>query len=315
MNARRDTIRADLLLLLASAIWGAAFVAQQQAARSLDAVSIIAIRFLMGAALLLPVIALRRLRGANAPSSAAQLWVGGALAGLAMAVAGYLQQRGVESTTVSSAGFITGLYVLFVPLIGLSLGQRVGWPAWIGVSLAAVGLYLLSVTESLQMSRGDLLVLACAVVWAAHVLVIGRFAPRCDPIELAAVQFLVTGGVAAVSMLRQPLPDWANVSAAWMALAYLGGLAVAVAFTLQVVGQRVAPPTHAAIILSMESPFAALAGAWLTAERLTGRQYLGCALMLGGILASQLLGRRSAAAAPGAGPHVESTLEASDRSC
>ena len=211
-----------------------------------------------------------------------------------MVLAAYLQQKGIESTTASSAGFITGLYVLFVPLIGLLFGHRVGWSAWVGVTLATVGLYLLSVSAELHMSRGDLLVLGCAVIWAIHVLIIGRYAPRCDPIELAAVQFLVTGVVAFVFMMRHGLPEWSHVSSAWMSLVYLGALAVAVAFTLQVVGQRTAPPTHAAILLSMESPFAAIAGAILISERLSSREYCGCALMLAGILVSQLLGRNTA---------------------
>jgi drug/metabolite transporter (DMT)-like permease len=294
VTLRRETIRADLLLLVASAIWGVAFVAQQDAAKSLDAVSILAIRFLMGAAILAPVRIVRRVRKVNMPSPGALLWSGGLFAGLAMLLAAYLQQRGIESTTASSAGFITGLYVLFVPLIGLMLGQRVGWSAWLGVTLATVGLYLLSVSAELHMSRGDLLVLGCAVIWAIHVLIIGRYAPRCDPIELAAVQFLVTGVVAAIFMMSRGLPEWSHVSSAWMSLTYLGALAVGVAFTLQVVGQRTAPPTHAAILLSMESPFAAIAGALLIAERLSGREYLGCALMLAGILVSQLLGRNAA---------------------
>ena len=294
MILRRETIRADLLLLVASAIWGVAFVAQQDAAKSLDAVSILSIRFLMGAAILAPVIIFRRIRKVNMPSPGALLWSGGLFAGLAMLLAAYLQQRGIESTTASSAGFITGLYVLFVPLIGLMLGQRVGWSAWLGVTLATVGLYLLSVSAELHMSRGDLLVLGCAVIWAIHVLIIGRYAPRCDPIELAAVQFLVTGVVAAIFMMSRGLPEWSHISSAWMSLTYLGALAVGVAFTLQVVGQRTAPPTHAAILLSMESPFAAIAGALLIAERLSSREYLGCALMLAGILVSQLLSSNSA---------------------
>ena len=294
MTLRRETIRADLLLLVASAIWGVAFVAQQDAAKSLDAVSILAIRFLMGAAILAPVIIVRRVRKVNMPSPGALLWSGGLFAGLAMLLAAYLQQRGIESTTASSAGFITGLYVLFVPLIGLMLGQRVGWSAWLGVTLATVGLYLLSVSAELHMSRGDLLVLGCAVIWAIHVLIIGRYAPRCDPIELAAVQFLVTGVVAALFMMSRGLPEWSHISSSWISLTYLGALAVGVAFTLQVVGQRTAPPTHAAILLSMESPFAAIAGALLIAERLSAREYLGCALMLAGILVSQLLGRNAA---------------------
>jgi drug/metabolite transporter (DMT)-like permease len=160
--------------------------------------------------------------------------------------------------------------------------------------MAAAGLYLLSVDASLRMSEGDLLVLACAVAWAVHVLVIGRFSPRCDPIELAAMQFLVTGGIALVLLPRWPAAG-AIEQVIWPML-YLGPVAVGVAFTLQVVGQRTAPPAHAAVILSMEGLFAALFGALLGQERLAWMQYGGCGLMLAGILVAQwpeLAGRRA----------------------
>ncbi len=282
-----------MLLLLASLIWGVAFVAQKNAANSLNALSIMAIRFLMGAAVLVPLIWFRRKRGLHVRASGALLCRGALFAGLAMLMAAYLQQIGIESTTASSAGFITGLYVLFVPLIGVFLGQRVGWPAWLGVTLATMGLYFISITAELHMSRGDLFVFGCAVVYAFHVLIIGKYAPRCDPIEFAALQFLVAGAVAALCMSRSGIPDWSNISSVWMSMVYLGAVAVGVAFTLQVVGQRTAPPTHAAILLSMESPFAAIAGALLITERLSVREYMGCALILAGILASQLLGRNN----------------------
>ena len=282
------------MLLVASAIWGAAFVAQRDAAAQLGAMEIAALRFLAGGVLLLPIVAIRR-TSVRATSPPRVVLLGGTIAGVLMLVAFVLQQTGIErGYTASSAGFITGLYVVFVPMLGLLWGVRTHAAVWVGAVMAAAGLYLLSVDASLRMSEGDLLVLACAVAWAVHVLVIGRFSPRCDPIELAAMQFLVTGGIAVVL-----LPKWPAAGAIeqviWPML-YLGPVAVGVAFTLQVVGQRTAPPAHAAVILSMEGLFAALFGALLGQERLAWMQYGGCGLMLAGILVAQwpeLAGRRA----------------------
>jgi len=221
--------------------------------------------------------------------------IGGLLCGSVMFGAFMLQQRGIEAgSTASAAGFITSLYVVFVPVVGLLVGVRTHPAVWMGAIIAAIGLYLLSVGSDLRMSWGDTLVLLCAVAWAVHVLLIGRFSPRCDAIELAAAQFLVTGTVATMSL--QQLPSLEAVRACVWPMVYLGPAAVGVAFTLQVVGQRTAPPAHAAVILSLEGLFAAIFGAWLGAERLGSGQYAGCALMLGGILLAQwpeLAGRRN----------------------
>lgn len=293
LKASGSPWRADALMLLASVIWGAAFVAQRQAAEHLGAIEIAALRFLAGGLLLLPVVAVRR-RRVRAASPASVVLGGGTAAGLVMLVAFVLQQRGIElGCSASSAGFITGLYVLFVPMLGLLWGERTHLAVWGGAVTAAAGLYLLSMNVSLGMSTGDLLVLACAAAWAVHVLVIGRFSPRCDPIELATMQFLVTGGVAMLLLPRWP--DQATMEAVMWPMLYLGPVAVGVAFTLQVIGQRTAPPAHAAVILSMEGLFAAVFGALIGHERLDWVQYGGCALMLAGILLAQwpeLAGRR-----------------------
>lgn len=294
MSGRGQALRADAWMLLASVIWGAAFVAQGKAAAHLDALSIIALRFLAGGMLLLPLVLARRSRVRNR-SPWPTVLMGGSVAGLVMLLASLLQQRGIEAgATASAAGFITGLYVLFVPMLGLAIGVRTHATVWAGAVVASAGLYLLSVGPDLAMTRGDLLVLLCAAAWAVHVLLIGRFSPRCDAIELAAAQFLVTGLVAAclVPAMSPSMPDVGSVRAALGPLLYLGPVAVGVAFTLQVVGQRTAPPAHAAVILSMESLFAAVFGAWLGGERLTGGQYAGCGLMLAGILLAQSMDLR-----------------------
>jgi drug/metabolite transporter (DMT)-like permease len=278
-------LRADAWMLLASAIWGAAFVAQREVADKLDAASIAALRFLAGGLLLLPIVIVRR-RSVRATSSLRTVVSGGVACGIVMFAAFMLQQRGIEAgSTASAAGFITGLYVLFVPVLGLCVGLRTHPALWMGAVLAAAGLYLLSVGVELRMSWGDRLVLLCAVAWAAHVLLIGRFSPKCDAIELATAQFLVTGIVATLNL--QQMPTMEAIQASVWPLLYLGPVAVGVAFTLQVVGQRTAPPAHAAVILSLEGLFAAIFGAWLGGERLFTAQYVGCGLMLVGILLAQ----------------------------
>ena len=285
MNSRMRALRADAWMLLASAIWGAAFVAQREIAGKLDAGSIAALRFLAGGLLLLPIVIVRR-PSVHARSRFGTVASGGLACGVVMLTAFMLQQRGIEAgSTASAAGFITGLYVLFVPVLGLLVGLRTHPALWVGAGLAAAGLYLLSMGVDLRMSWGDTLVLLCAVAWAVHVLLIGRFSPRCDAIELATAQFLVTGVVATLSL--QQLPSIEAVRECLWPMVYLGPVAVGIAFTLQVVGQRTAPPAHAAVILSLEGLFAAIFGAWLGGELLFTRQYVGCGLMLVGILLAQ----------------------------
>ncbi|MFZ4721675.1 MAG: DMT family transporter [Phycisphaerales bacterium] len=278
-------LRADAWMLLASAIWGAAFVAQREVAGKLDAGSIAALRFLAGGLLLLPIVIVRRPM-VRARSPLGTVMGAGLACGVVMFAAFMLQQRGIEAgSTASAAGFITGLYVLFVPVLGLFVGLRTHPALWGGAGLAAAGLYLLSMGVDLRMSWGDTLVLLCAGAWAVHVLLIGRFSPRCDAIELATAQFLVTGVVAAMNL--RELPSAEAIRECLWPMVYLGPVAVGVAFTLQVVGQRTAPPAHAAVILSLEGLFAAIFGAWLGGERLHATQYVGCGLMLMGILLAQ----------------------------
>jgi drug/metabolite transporter (DMT)-like permease len=190
-------------------------------------------------------------------------------------------------TTAGKAGFITGLYVVLVPLSGLLWRQRAGWSAWAGAILCVVGLFFLSVTAAFTVDRGDLFVLAGAFFWAAHVQVVGWLSPRTDPLRLACVQFAVcslvsTGG----ALLTEHVAASAIIAAAGPIL-YGGILSVGVAYTLQVVAQRSAPPAHAAILLSLESVFAALGGSLLLGETLNGRGALGCVLMFAGMLMSQ----------------------------
>jgi drug/metabolite transporter (DMT)-like permease len=202
-----------------------------------------------------------------------------------------LQQVGIVYTTAGKAGFITGLYVVIVPILGLLWRQVPRAAAWLGAVLAAVGLYLLSVTGPLTLAKGDALVLGCAVMFAAHVVIIGWLTRRTDSLQLAILQFAVCSALSlAVAILAEEITLASLVQAA-VPILYGGLLSTGVAYTLQVVAQKDAPSTHAAIILSLESVFAAIGGCWLLGEVIPGRGLLGCGLMLGGALISQLYGK------------------------
>lgn len=204
-----------------------------------------------------------------------------------MFVAIGLQQIGLVHTTAGKAGFITGLYVVFVPMIGLLVGHRISVATWIGAAFAAVGLYFLSVAGQLAINPGDLFVLACAVVWAVHVQIIGWLSPKTDSVRLAAMQF-GTGAVLglAAAMLTEEITFTGIMACKWWIL-YGGVFPVGIAFTLQIIGQRDAPPAHAAVLMSLEAVFAAGTGWLLLSETLGHRELIGCALMFAGILVSQ----------------------------
>lgn len=279
------------MLLAAAIIWGGAFVAQKRAEiLGVEVLPLISMRFLLGAAVLAPLLLWRIPHaGARHGRRARDHWVGGTAAGAVLFVGAVLQQAGLIWTTPGVAGFITGLYVLFVPLFGVLVGVRAGAAVWIGAGLASVGLYLMSVHGRIELNPGDALVLVGAMAWAVHVLVIGWAAPRTDPIVLSVIQFAVTGVLAAIASLATGRSPFEGATAATWDIAYLGVAAVAIAFTLQVMGQRVTPAPHAVIILSLEAVFAAVGGALLLGERFGLEAILGGSLMLAGAVISQVM--------------------------
>ncbi|KAA3629778.1 MAG: DMT family transporter [Proteobacteria bacterium] len=281
------TYRADALLLLAALIWGTGFVAQRLGMESVGPMLFNALRFTIGALVLLPW-AIRAQRFEVSTHRTRDSLNAGLLAGGVLFIAAGLQQAGLLWTSVANAGFITGLYVLFVPLLGLLASHRTPTGTWTGAILAVVGLYFLSVTEDLAVSLGDGLQLLGAVFWAVHVLVLGRYSRRVPVITLACVQFAVCALLSlAAALVFEPI-SLAGIGAAMDAVLYSGLLAVGVGYTLQVVGQRNAPAAHAAILLSLEAVFAALAGWIVLNEGLSWRGVLGGALMLAGMLIAQL---------------------------
>lgn len=290
-----QTLKSDGLLLLTAVIWGFAFVAQRVGMDYVGPFTFTAVRFALGSLVLVPFIIYKRQGNGNQADlsqvgSPNTLIIAGSLAGIALYTAASLQQVGLQYTTAGKAGFITGLYVVIVPILGLTLRQKTNAGTWIGALLAATGLYFLSITEQLTIGYGDLLQVAGAFIWAIHVLIIGWFSPRVDPIKLAFVQFtacsvLSMGTAAVFEEIRL-----SGILQAGIPILYGGAVSVGIAYTLQVVAQRKAHPAHAAIILSLEAVFAALGGWIILGEVLTPRGLFGCGLMLTGMLLSQLWG-------------------------
>ena len=283
-DGSHQRLRADLLLLLVAVIWGNAFVAQRVAADHVGPFLFNGVRFLVGGVALAPAAG-RRWGGLNRREV-----IGGGLAGVVLFAAAVLQQAGMAFTTAGKAGFITGLYVVLVPLF-LAVGWRAWshWSIWIAAALAVVGLFLLSEgTRFLALAPGDGLVLAGAVMWASHVILIGRLADRVDPVRLAVVQYLACGLLSgAVGLIVEP-QTISGLESAWWTVLYTGLLSIGLGYTLQVVAQRWTPAADAAVILSGESVFAAFWGWLLLGETLTGRQLVGCGLMFTAMVLAQV---------------------------
>ncbi|WP_243360958.1 DMT family transporter [Fundidesulfovibrio terrae] len=283
------SLKADLLLTTTALIWGLAFVAQRVGADHVGPFVFNGVRFALGAAALLPLAARSKQAMRPAPGMYANPVLGCLCAGIVLTLGASLQQIGLQYTTAGKAGFITCLYVILVPLFAVFWGKRTPLGTWMGAAVAVAGMYLLSVTEDFSVNRGDVLELIGAVFWAGHVLVASWFAPRMNPIHLAVGQYAVCSGLSlAIAVAGGESFAWEGLSAAAVPILYGGLLSVGVAYTLQLVAQRDANPSHAAIILSLESVFAALAGWVLIGEELPLRGIAGCALMLAGMLLSEL---------------------------
>jgi len=292
---RSNSLRADLLMLLTAMIWGSVFVAQRLGMDAIGPFLYTGLRFALAVIVLLPIIHwLEKRNRQSAPVAKLnrQLLRGGVLMGLALALGINLQQVGLLFTTVTNSGFITGLYVIVVPLLGLFIGHKTGLGIWLGACLAVVGMFLLSVGEGFVVASGDWLQLAGAFVWGVHVLLVGFFASRHDPLRLAVVQFATCALISLALALVLEEIRLEAILAAGPALLYGGILGVAVGFTLQVVAQKDAIASHAAIIFSLEAVFAAIAGAWMLGESLDLKGYFGCALMFAGMLLAQLWPRK-----------------------
>ena len=287
------TFKSDTILLTTAIIWGFAFVAQRVGMDYIGPFLFNGIRFALGCLVLLPLVV--RKDNGNDPRPARDdprrvktLVVGSAVAGLMLFGGASLQQVGLVYTTAGKAGFITGLYVVIVPLLALFWGQRTTMGTWTGAILAAVGLYFLSMSQQFTIAFGDFLVLLCAVFFAGHVLIIGWLSPKMNSYRLAFIQYAACSLLSLIVAVLYENISMNSIVQAAIPILYGGVMSVGIAYTLQIIGQRQAHPAHAAIILSLESVFAALGGWFLLNETMSLRQMGGCALMLFGMLLSQL---------------------------
>ncbi|MCI5850562.1 MAG: DMT family transporter [Sutterellaceae bacterium] len=289
-------LKNSLLFLLTAMIWGTSFVGQAVGMEYVSPFTFTAGRSLLGALCLVPLIyALDRFKTprereqARTPEARKLVWEGGILCGIALFAGESFQQFGLLYTPVGKAGFITSLYIIFVPLFSLFLGKKPSPLLWAAVAIAVAGLYLLSVTESLSIGSGDLLCMCCAICYALQIMAIDRYAPKVDGVRLSCIMFL-TGGILGLvfTLLFEPSVPLEALRKALPAILYVGILSNGVAYTLQVIAQRGANPTIASLIMSLESVFAALSGWLFLHQILTGRELAGCVLMGFAIVAAQI---------------------------
>ncbi|MBQ9493836.1 MAG: DMT family transporter [Oscillibacter sp.] len=287
---KHNWIRQNVLPVLAAMIWGSAFLAQSVGAEHMGPFTFNTARSVIAFFFLLTLCTVRRRFRGSAVRSWRELFTAGGCCGAALAAATWLQQTGMATTEPGKAGFITALYIVIVPLIGkFFLRREAPSTIWISVALAAVGLYLLSVTEGLRMEPGDVYMVLCALTFSAQILLIDRFSRRVDGIALSCVQFFVMTALSALGALvtAEPVSGEALRLCLW-AILYAGIFSSGVAYTLQILAQKDSNPMVVSLLLSLEAVFAALSGALFRHERMTGRELLGCALMFAAVVMAQI---------------------------
>ena len=304
---KHNQVRQVVFPILAAFIWGTSFVSQDICADSMGAFTFNGTRYFIAVLSLLVVIAVMNTTRKDRPQPTAeekkasrkQLWLGGLCCGTALAVASNFQQAGlVAGTDAGKAGFITALYVVLVPVFGLFLKRKVSLPVWVAVALSVVSLYLLCIKGSFRLAAGDLLVLVCAVCFAVHILVIDHFGSGCDGVKLSCVQFLFAGLWSAVCIPFFEQVDITALLSCALPLLYVGVFSCGVGYTLQILAQKDSNPTVVSLLLSLESVFATVAGALILGDRMSGKEYLGCVLMLAAVVLAQLPDFRKKQAVP-----------------
>ena len=288
----------SLLLLLSSFIWGVAFVAQSVGGEAVGCFTFNGVRSLIGAFVLIPVIyfldnqkkkELGEEKYLEQKGDSKTLLLGGVCCGVMLCIASNFQQFGISFTTVGKAGFITAMYILIVPILGLFMKKKVGVKVWLGVVLATIGLYMLCMTsESFSLSKGDFLVLICAGFFSLHILIIDYFSPKVDGVRMSCIQFFVCGIISVIIAFIFESPSLSAIVSGCLPILYAGVLSCGVAYTLQIVGQKNMDPTVASLILSLESVFSVLAGWLILNQTMTLREFSGCGLMFLAIILAQL---------------------------
>ncbi|MCI6053737.1 DMT family transporter [Dysosmobacter sp.] len=301
---KSNQIRQNVFPVLAALIWGTAFVAQSVSADYVEPFTFNAVRAAVAFVFLLILSAVfRRLRRRDFAGSAAprpharrDLVLGSLCCGAALTLATNLQQKGLETTTSGKAGFITALYIVIVPVAGLLFRRRVPRAVWLGVVLAVAGLYCLCINEGFTVSSGDIYILLCAVCFSAHILVIDHFTQKVDGVDMSCGQFLVVTVLSVIGMLATEHPSLSAILRCAGPILYVGVFSSGVAYTLQILAQKDSNPTVVSLLLSLESVFATVAGALILGDRMSGKEYFGCVLMLAAVVLAQLPERKKPAA-------------------
>ncbi len=302
-------LRHSFYLLLAAFLWGTTFVAQSIATDLIGPFTYNAARFFLGSAVLLPLaIVTGRIdplaanyRGSEIPgisrnraSRIRDLAIGGIACGLCLFLAGGFQQIGIIYTTAGKSGFVTALYIILVPVIGLFFHRKSSPMIWAAILIAVAGFYLLCVTEDLSINRGDVITLGSSFMFACHILTIDHFSPRVNGIQLSCVQFFTAGMLSLIPAFLLETPSFAVILNSWMPICYAGILSSGVAYTLQIIGQRGIHPTVASLLMSLESVISVLSGWLILGDAMSLREIAGCALVFAGVILAQLPSRSCA---------------------
>jgi drug/metabolite transporter (DMT)-like permease len=285
-------LKSNLLLLLTAIIWGFAFVAQRAGMEYLGPFTFNTARFTLGSLSLVPLLLINQKKKFEKekflPVKNKIFLVGGLSAGLMLFLGSSFQQSGLVYTSAGKGGFVTGFYIILVPILGLFIKQKTALYTWLGALLAIVGLYLLSVNEMLEINIGDVLVFIGTFFWAIQILVIGYYSTKIDPFQLAFSQFVVCAILSFSAAAFTETIILQKILMAYLPILYAGIFSVGIAFTIQVVAQREAHPANAAIIMSLEAVFAVIGGWLILGESIPSRGLIGCMLMLIGMILSQL---------------------------
>ena len=280
----------NLMLILTALIWGSSFVAQSVGMDYIGPFTFNAIRCIIGGIVLIPIIFIidKVKKESQTKDNNKQLILGGILCGIALFTGSTFQQFGISFTSVGKAGFITALYIVLVPLLGIVFKKKVSLKIWLSVLISMIGLYLLCITENFSIGKGDLLVLFCAFFFAIHILLIDYFSPKVNGVKMSCIQFFVAGIISVLPMAFFENPTINSILSAWAPILYAGVLFCGVAYTLQIVAQKNTDPTVASLLLSLESVFAVISGWFILSESLSFKELTGCALVFIAIILAQL---------------------------
>ena len=292
----KNKLKGSIALLSATVIWGSAFVAQSVGMDYIGPFTFQTLRCLLAVLFLIPAAAV--LERTSRRQYAAKwldkkLWLAGTLCGLALFAATTLQQVGLVYTDAGKAGFLTAMYIVLVPFIGLFLMRRLPMASWLSIAVAVVGLYLLSNIGASIPNPGDMMMVGCALAFAVQITFVDRFAAHCDALRLNCIQSLVVTVLSAVCMFATESPEWRGIAACVLPISYAGVLSLGVAYSLQIIGQRHVEPTTASLFMSLESVFAALSGWLLLNEQMTPRELTGCLLIFLSVIISQIPAKKA----------------------